>query len=382
MATTPDDRTPLPAVTTDDRLVCTSGPEVHRIDRWIADWLLEKTNLSNSKETFTTYQAILRDYRRALWSHGLDLDRFDRLPDLQSLAQLCARTAAREKAVKPATIRLRLAAVSSFYEFCVRQGYIPSNPIAIIKRPRQQRKQGARPLNGEVVAARIAAIEERNRGNRHVREDVRGLLTARDEALLLVYLETCRRLSEVASLSWGDIRVSSPDTDGVAATQVTLCYQRLKGGKKAQDTLSPEVSEALLAWLRLFYQEPFAQSTMQPSAPLWVSLSFGGKGLSSYGRKLGEQAIADICKKYLGDSRVHVTRHTGAKLRLDQGADLRHLKKKLSHSSLAVTDLYVEDLTDEEDPHAQTVATALLSRKRKRASREEPLQEGLVDEQM
>ena len=83
----------------------------------------------------------------------LDLDRF----------------AARSNQVKPATIRLRYAAISSFYGFAVRQGYVPFNPIDRIKRPKGQRKQGARPLDGELVAARIATIEECNQDNRHVR---------------------------------------------------------------------------------------------------------------------------------------------------------------------------------------------------------------------
>jgi integrase len=183
------------------------------INRWITDWLLEKRSLSNSQETKTTYARIIEDYRTALQQEGLDLDRLDRLSDLLSVALHSASESARGKPLKSATIRLRYAVLSSFYRFCMRQGLLAFNPIDRIQRPRPQRKQGARPLNTEEVAEKIAAIPDLNTDSQHVRADLLGLLSARDEALLLVYLETCRRLSEIAHLTWSDVRISKWGVD-------------------------------------------------------------------------------------------------------------------------------------------------------------------------
>jgi integrase len=76
--------------------------------------------------------------------------------------------------------------------------------------------------------------------------------------------------------------------------------------------------------------------------------------------QLGTQAIGDICKKYLGTSKVHTTRHTGTLLRLKAGATVQDIKKQLGHDSLATTDYYVEILLQGPDKHATHVEAMLL----------------------
>jgi integrase len=180
----------------------------------------------------------------------------------------------------------------------------------------------------------------------------------RDRALLLVYLQTCRRLSEVAGLLWRAVQIDTrTDAHGIAQELVTLTFERCKGAKVMVDQLPAGISHVLLTWLRSYYGE---ELYLAPDTPLWVALAPGGRNGKNRGNQLGPQAIADICQKYLGTSKVHATRHTGTLIRLKAGASVQEIKKQLGHDSLATTDYYIEVLLQEPDTHATQVESMLL----------------------
>lgn len=317
--------------------------QVTRLNLLIEEWLLEKYRQTQSVKTRETYRSILHQYRAALQQQGLDLDRVDCLAALVTTARLYSTFSARGKEVKVATSNLRLAVLSSFYEFAQRNDLLDVNPIDKIKRGKTRRYQGAHALQPEIVQARLRSI------------DTSTLAGQRDRALLLVYLQTCRRLSEVASLLWRDVRIERrPDQQEL----VTLTFERCKGAKRMVDQLPAGVSQILLTWVRNYYAE--AQIPLTPDAPLWVALAAGGRNGKNRGNQLGTQAIADICKKYLGTSKVHTTRHTGTLLRLKAGATVQDIKKQLGHDSLATTDYYIEVLLQGPDLYAEQVEEFLL----------------------
>ncbi len=307
--------------------VVTNDPErVGRLNLLIEEWLLEKYRQTRSVRTRETYRSMLNQYRAALQQQGLDLDREDCLPQLVTTAHLFAAYSARGKDVAVATSNLRLATLSSFYEFAIRNDLVRVNPIDKIKRGKSQRYQGAHAMKPETVQARLRSI------------DATTLDGKRDRALLLVYLQTCRRLSEVAGLLWRDVQIDSrPDAHGATPELVTLTFERCKGAKVMVDQLPAGISQVLL-----------------------IALAPGGRNGRNRGNRLGTQAIADICRKYLGTSKVHATRHTGTLIRLKAGASVQEIKKQLGHDSLATTDYYIEVLLQEPDMYATEVESMLL----------------------
>jgi len=319
---------------------------VGRLNLLIEEWLLEKYHQTRSVKTRETYRAILQQYRVALQQQGLDLDRQDCLAQLVSTARLFATFSARGKEVAVATSNLRLSTLSSFYEFAIRNDLVSLNPIDKIRRGKTRRDQGAHAIDPETVQARLRSI------------DTSTLDGKRDRALLLVYLQTCRRLSEVAGLLWRDVHIDiGPGTGGAAQELVTLTFERCKGAKVMVDQLPAGISCVLLTWLRSYYGEGLSLS---PDMPLWVALAPGGRNGSNRGNRLGNQAIADVCKKYLGTSKVHTTRHSGTLARLKAGASVQDIRKQLGHDSLATTDYYIEVLLHEPDAHAVQVESLLL----------------------
>lgn len=317
-----------------------------KLDLLIQEWLLEKYRQTQSAKTRESYFTALGQYRAALQRQELDLDRVDCLDKLVTTARLFSTFSARGKEVSIATSNLRLSVLSSFYEFAIRNGLILINPIDRIKRGKSQRYQGAHAIEPELVQSRLCSI------------DTETLDGKRDRALLLVYLQTCRRLSEVASLLWRNIYISNQvDQLGRIQELVTLTFERCKGNKRMVDQLPAGISGILLSWLRSYYGKDLH---LAPDSPIWVALAPGGRNGRNRGNQLGNQAIADICKKYLGTSKVHTTRHTGTLLRLQAGATVQDIKKQLGHNSLATTDYYIEILLQGPDQHASQVETMLL----------------------
>jgi site-specific recombinase XerD len=327
--------------------VVVSDPEQDgRLNLLIEEWLLEKYRQTRSKRTLQTYRSTLNQYRAALQQQGLDLDREDFLAQLVTTARLFAAYSAQGRDIAVATSNLRLATLSSFYEFAIRNDLVSVNPIDKIKRGKSQRYQGAHAMEPETVQARLRSI------------DTSTLDGKRDRALLLVYLQTCRRLSEVAGLLWRDVQIDTwTDTHGTAQEVVTLTFERCKGAKIMVDQLPAGISHVLLTWLRSYYGE---ELYLAPDTPLWVALAPGGRNGRNRGNQLGPQAIADICQKYLGTSKVHATRHTGTLIRLKAGATVQDIKKQLGHDSLATTDYYIEILLQGPDTHATQVESMLL----------------------
>lgn len=63
----------------------------------------------------------------------------------------------------------------------------------------------------------------------------------------LVYLQTCRRLSEVASLLWRDVQIDTQtDAHGTVQELVTLTFERCKGAKVMMDQLPVGIRPVLL----------------------------------------------------------------------------------------------------------------------------------------
>lgn len=327
-------------------VVANDPEQVGRLNLLVEEWLLEKYRQTRSVRTRETYRSTLNQYRAALQQQGLDLDRLDCLAQLVSTARLFAAFSARGKEVTVATSNLRLAVLSSFYEFAIRNDLVSINPIDRIQRGKARRYQGAHAIEPETVQARLRSI------------DTTTVDGKRDRALLLVFLQTCRRLSEVSGLFWRNVRIDiQTDTHGTVHELVTLTFERCKGAKVMQDQLPTGISRVLLLWLRDYYGD---ELSITPDTPLWVALAPGGHNGKNRGNRLGNQAIADVCKKYLGTSKVHTTRHSGTLARLKAGASVQDIKKQLGHESLATTDYYIEVLLHEPDAHASQVESMLL----------------------
>jgi integrase/recombinase XerD len=308
------------------------------IDLAIAGWLDEH---SKSKKTLTAYQEAITQFRAALGCIGQDLD-----SDVRTLAMVAQRFAAStgnpdKDRASDSTFNLRLAILSSFYTYAIQRYLVAPmddaghilNPVKLVKRKKVEPYQGIHWLEPDEAEAALRKVN---------RETKQG---KRDYALLIVLLNTGRRLSEVASLEWQHVRMKGQ--------RVTLTFEHCKGDKTMRDMLSLANSKALLIWLHAYYGSELNQ--LAKDAPIWVTLS---RNTRQAGQRLGIQGIQQVCEKFL-EEHTHVARHTFTQLMIRAGATLPEIQARLGHESLATTGIYARVFTSDENPHADKLAAML-----------------------
>jgi site-specific recombinase XerD len=290
-------------------------------DQALYAFLVEKGNRSGSRRTVESYSRMLWRYFSETtpdrvtpagvlaYAHGIGLS--GRLPSA-------------------VTIGARIACLSSYYRFLIRMGLVTSNPCDLVERPRQS-PSPARGYSADEVRRLLAVVPDTVPGRR-------------DRAILLVFILTGRRRTEVMDLKARDIEV----VDGTV-----LYAYRGKGGKRGRRELPRPAWEAIGVTLADAGKE---LATMAPDESLWQAgaAERGVSGSVVYARFRRYLAAAGM-----QPTGLHVLRHSAAKLRRDAGESVETVSAFLDHSSLAVTTTYLRRLEGVEDHSWARVADAI-----------------------
>ena len=288
----------------------------------VVAFLAEKQRRSGSRRT-------VEGYARMLWPF---LDRVGS-PDQVTPAHVLAwahgiGASGREPA--SATVGARIACLSSYFRFLIRMNVTASNPCDALERPRSA-PSIPRGLSSDEVRRLLAVVPDTVAGRR-------------DRALLLAFVLTGRRRTEVISLTAGDISLEG---------ETAFYSYRGKGGKRGRRELPRPAFEALGATLA---DAGLSLTEMDPPASLWQAAAGprGVTGSTFYARFRRYLRMAG-----LPPAGLHVLRHTAAKLRRDAGVSIEAVSSFLDHSSLAVTSVYLRRLEGEADVAWFDVAVAI-----------------------
>jgi len=227
------------------------------------------------------------------------------------------------KEPSPSTVVVRLAAISSFYDFARRMGLATINPATEVKRPklRQPTPSG---LDGGALRRLLKAIPNTPAG-------------IRDRAIVLTMVLSGLRRQEVMNLRAGDLT-----QDG----NKVFYNVRAKGGVERHRELPAPAFAAITAALEA-QGRPLA--TLAPGDRLFDVSHWGfGQNLARYGKKAK-----------LGHVTPHALRHSAAKLRRETGASIEDVGALLGHRSIATTARYLARLEGEQDHGWQGVAEML-----------------------
>ena len=213
--------------------------------------------------------------------------------------------------LKRSTIRLRFAALRSFYKFLVLRRGLPRSPVADVLLPKPER--------GLPVVLTLAQIDELLAIPLHLPLDKKtpAWLPLRDAAILELFYSCGLRIAELLAL---DVK----DVDFIGETIRVF-------GKGAKQRIVPVGGPAITAIQR------YRQAAAVTSGPLF---------LSKLQRRITQQAVDQLLKKYLKHSSIpfgispHKLRHSFATHLLDAGADLRSVQSLLGHVSLSTTQIY------------------------------------------
>jgi len=257
----------------------------------------------------------------------------------------------RRLGLSEATLMQRVAALSSFYEYC-RSEYEITTPDGRIVSLHDSNPAAGKSLRVKIdpygKARYLSSTEARALLKAIPRDSVRGL---RDYALFLFYLATGRRNSEVRLLRWGDFEQG----DG------RVWYRWSGKGKKNQRYECPrEAWEAICAYLKAdgrledMRLEDYIFTALSERA---ARLPNVGKGFKAR-RPISMREVSRLLKLYARRAgldpvklKVHTLRHTAAMLRKETGSPVDEICKFLSHSSLAVTQIYVHTVEGHADPN-------------------------------
>ena len=229
----------------------------------------------------------------------------------------------------PATVQRKLAAARSFCRFLQREETLLDNPFSLLRGPRKAK-----------TLPKVMSVSEIERFLACPRRDYEdGTLGEypylRDTALFESLYSTGCRISEMTSVTWGEIDF------GRGTIVVT--------GKGDKERLVILGSPALKALDRLRRKA----ACMDPAYALDDADVF----LSDRLGKITPRFVERRMKRYLAEAELpaditpHKLRHSFATHLLDAGADLRAVQEMLGHASLSTTQIYthvsVERLRDE-----------------------------------
>jgi site-specific recombinase XerD len=236
------------------------------------------------------------------------------------------------------SVAQRLAALRSFYRYCVRSGVAPGDPWAAIATPRQPRRL-PRVLEVAQVDALLAAVDEDivaagDGSTRTSRIDpaLALALAERDRALVETAYAAGLRISELASADLGRLDLRRGELRVLG-----------KGRKERIGLLGRPACGALRDYLangRPVLAErasrPGASPGLQSTA---VFLNHRGAPLGVRGVRLRLDRLCRAAGLPEGVS-PHTLRHSFATHLLEGGADLRVVQELLGHESLATTQVY------------------------------------------
>ena len=320
-----------------------SGPTPTKLDQ-MRQWVDAFELFLNSRRSENTR----RSYRRSLQEF---LAYSNKMPwqvnkgDLQRWVD-----ALRGHGLTKETINLKVAALSAFYTYCMND-YEVVRPDGSTGGLTDYNPAAAKSLRAKVVPYGKAiwlGVSETRALLGAIRQDtVQGL---RDYALILTYIFTARRNSEIRLLQWKHL----------VRNGARILYQWSgKGHEDQKYELPTPAWVAIQAYLRAAGR----LETMQDNDYLFLPHCDHANRLPSLrgvmletNRPLSMRQVGALLKKYARRAgldakkiHVHTLRHTGAHLRLEAGDNLQDISELLCHSSLAVTQIYIHRTEGQKD---------------------------------
>lgn len=281
-------------------------------------------NLDNPR-TRRAYQVDLQDFMAFT-----GIQRSEQFRIVTRAHVLAWRKTLEDRVLSGATIRRKLAGLSSLFEYLCEKNAVDFNPVKGAKRPRVESNEGKTPALGDHQARALLDAP-----------DPETLKGKRDRAMLAVLLYHGLRREELCLLSVRDIH----DRRGVPHLRI-----HGKGGKTRYLPLHPGSAERIRTYLEV------AGHGAAPDAPLFQPLRVTGAAITADGVYKCVLVYAAQAKIKVQDFGVHSLRATAATNALEHEADIAKVQEWLGHANIATTRIYDRRKSRPEDSPTFKVA--------------------------
>jgi site-specific recombinase XerD len=298
-------------------------PAAPDLQRARNEWLRRLQAAKRSESALAAYRIAIDDL--LAWSGDRNRSIFDEATIVDYLAGYQERAHP-----APATYYRRFGLLRRFLRWLSRRSGMP-DPFLELEPPSKP-QQEADWLTEQEFARLLAAAEHPPRR--------RAGLAERDRLVLLTFVQTGLRRSELIALDWSDLELDEP--------RPSLLVRRGKGGKPRRQPLAPSLAHEL-ADLRAEREAP-------AGAPVFCGLE---------GKRLQPTILAAIIRRVAEraalEKRVtaHTLRHTAATWLRQQTGDARLVAAYLGHADLSTVSRYAHVAEDE--LHEAAGALAALS---------------------
>ena len=325
-------------------------------------------------------QSVKNSSPHTILNYGKDLWQFvaylsppgTQPPDVSGVTHLIIREFVGhlyEQGLQKSSIARKLAALRSFFKYCVREGMLKESPARLVPTPKLPKRipsvLSAEEMNGflnqlaDMGAASGGSIPAKRRlatapasAKGATKTASEGLLLRRDRALLELLYAAGLRVSELTGLNLEDLE-----------TNERVLRVRGKGNKERIVPYGSKAQEAMEKYWPL--REQLLQQTTGSGGARRTVPRTNAVFLNYAGGRLTQRSVGRIVKKYVRlvninwDLHPHSLRHAFATHLLADGADLRAIQELLGHQSLSTTQKYTHasirqlmETYDKAHPHA------------------------------
>jgi integrase/recombinase XerC len=251
-----------------------------------------------------------------------------------------------ERGLKPTTVYARVCHLSSFYAWAMRDPALAQaikfNPVSLShpKAPKPYQTRSVKSRTDDELRALLALVK--------AKAEAGGLTGKRDYALLLFYLTTGMRRSEVIALRGRDVEIEG---------ETMIIAGRVKGGDfQGREVGDPSVREALLDYLRASRR----LGALRSDGPLWTRHDLAGEP----GAALSSHSFVENLKRYaraakIGEIHLHQLRHSFARMVAEGSGSLSETQEALGHKHAATTRVYVQRIAVKRDKFGREIARRL-----------------------
>ena len=267
--------------------------------------------VSNYLRDLNQFSGFLKETGHACKNDTIDLKKVDRLAIRSFMGYLF------KKSYSGASMGRKLAALSSFFKFLCREGYLKTNFTKDLPIPKKPNKLPS-----------YLPVDDMFRLLSMPRKD--SFIGARDQAILELFYCTGIRISELVELPMAHLHMES-----------RLIRVLGKGKKERVLPLGKKALNSLKEYF-VFRQRLTKKTAYDPDKVF----------LNHRGKNIGVRGVRKIVAKYVDHNDFpakvspHSLRHSFATHMLEAGADLRSIQEMLGHSSLSTTQKYTHITMD------------------------------------